>query len=68
VVCEPNEQQPARPIAASDQKHSADYRKKPDEQNPYDVIFKRTLRLELPEVVRESDGSSYYEYATDDRD
>jgi|SRR5262245_29392522 len=68
VVCDPNEQKPAGPVAAAEQKHSAKYRKKTDEQNPDIVIVKMTLLLELVAVVCKSDDSGYYEYTTDGRD
>src|SRR5262245_9628797 len=68
VVCDPNEQKPARPVAAAEQKHSTKDRKKTDEQNPDNVIIKRTLRLELGAVVCEPDDSGYYEYTTNGRD
>lgn len=66
VVSEPNDKEPARPVAAAEQECSAKDRKKPDEANPDKVKFKRTL--ELGSVVCESDHPDCHEYPTDDRD
>jgi hypothetical protein len=68
VVRHPNEQKQARPVTAAEQKDSAKYRKKTDEQRPDIVIVKMALRLELGAVVCESDDSGHYEYTTDGRD
>jgi hypothetical protein len=65
VVCDPDEQKPARRIAAAEHKRSAKNRENPHEANPHDVIFKRTLRLELGDVVCKSDDAGCHEYATD---
>jgi len=51
VICDPNDQKPARPIEAAKHKHSGKNREKPNETNPDQLIFKRMLCLELGEVV-----------------
>jgi hypothetical protein len=68
VVSEPDDKKPARPIAASEHEYSAKNREKPDEENPHEVIFKRTLCLDLSGVVSESNNPDCQEYPTDDRD
>ena len=51
VVGEPNDKQPARPVAAAEQAYSTKHRQKPDAANPDHVGCKRTLCFELGGVV-----------------
>ena len=68
VVCDPAEHKPARPVVAAEDKHSTKNREKPQKRNPHNAIFKRTLGLELGDMVCKSDDAGCYEYATDDGD
>lgn len=68
VKCDPNEQKPARPVIAAEHKHATKNREKPQETNPHNAIFKRTLWLELGDMVYKSDDAGCYEYVTDDGD
>ena len=68
VVCDPNEQKPARPVVAAEHKHSPKNREQPQERNPHKAIFKRALCVELGDMVRKSNDAGGYEYATDDGD
>ncbi len=68
VECDPNKQKPARPVAATEDKHSAKNREKPDQANPQNVILKRAACLELGGVVGKSDDACSYEQPADDRD
>jgi hypothetical protein len=67
VICDPNEQKPARPVVTVEHKHSTKNREKPQETYPQNVIFKRTP-LELGDMVCKSDDAGGYEYARDDGD
>ena len=55
VVCEPNEQKPARPVAAAQHEYPGKNGEQPDDANPDDVVFKRMLCLKLGGVVDKSD-------------
>lgn len=68
VVCDPSEQEPARPVVAAEHKDSSKNGEKPYETNPQNGIFKRTLCVELGEMVCKSDDTGCYKYATDDDD
>jgi hypothetical protein len=68
VVCEPNEQKPARPVPATKHERSGKKRDEPDEDNPNRAIIKQTISLELGSVVCESDSASCYEQPTDNGD
>jgi len=67
VVGDPNEKKPAGPVGATKHKHGADDCEKPDKANPKDVILKRTVGLELLDVVGESDNAGDQKQDTDDR-
>ena len=68
MVRDPDEQKPARPVAAPERKYSAKDREEADEANPGKVMFKRTLKVELGGVVGKSDYAGGYEQVTDDGD
>jgi hypothetical protein len=68
VVYHPNKQEPARPIAAPEHKHSAKNREEAHEANPDHIVLKRTACLELCGVVCQSDDTNSHEQPTDDRD
>jgi hypothetical protein len=68
VVCDPNDQKPARPVAAAEHKHSAKNREQPDQANPDDAVCERTLCVELRGMVGKPDGARGYEQATNDGD
>jgi hypothetical protein len=68
VVGEPNNQKPPRPIEAAEHEHSTKNREKPNEVDPDQYLFKRIFRLELREVVQETNAASRYEYPTDNGD
>lgn len=68
VQCDPNEQKPARPVAAAKHKDATKNREQPQKENPDHAICKRALSHELRGVVCKSDKAGCYEQATDDSD
>jgi len=61
VECQPNEQKPARPVAAAEHEHTGKNGEKPDDADQYKVVFNGTLCLELRGVVSKSDRAGSYE-------
>jgi len=61
VVCQPNDHKPARPVAAAEQEHTGKDGEKPDDADQDNVVFNRTLYLELGAVVDEADRAGSYE-------
>jgi hypothetical protein len=61
VICDPNEQEPPCPVTAAEHEHSAKNREKADDAKPDDARLKRTLSLELGEMVCKSDSAGDYE-------
>jgi len=67
MICDPNEENPAAPVGASEHKDSADDCEEPDQANPEDIILKRTVCLEFPGVVGESHNAGHQKKDGDDR-
>src|ERR1035438_2658732 len=56
----PGESKPASPVVAAEQIYSTNARDESDEFDPYDVVLKRMLRLEVFEVVGKADYTYSY--------
>src|SRR5258706_9489905 len=68
VECDPSEEQPARPVVATEHKHSAKNSEQPYGGGPENLIWKRMQGLELGDMVCKSNDAGCYEYASDDGD
>ena len=73
VISHPNDQKPARPVAAAQHEYPAQDGDNPDEANPSEIISKRVRCVELvdvlwQQVVEKRDAADRHEYPTDDRD
>ena len=66
VVSDPDERQPARPIAAAEHVHATHNGDETEKFDPHDIVLKRMLRLEPGEVVSKADHTGYYVHASDD--
>jgi len=65
---DPNEEQQARPVVATEDKHPAENGEQPHGGAPDNFVWKRMYGLELGDMVCESNDAGGYEYATDDGD
>jgi len=61
----PGESKPASPVVAAEHIYSTNDRDESDEFDPYDVVLKRMLRLEVFEVVGQADYTHRYVYEGD---
>ena len=52
VVCDPNEQKPARPIEAAEHEHSAQNGENPDDADPAQPTFNRRQQVIIDETLR----------------
>ena len=69
MVCDPNQQEPARPVVAGAQdEYSANYRQQSDKANPNQVILKRAVDLEIAGVEHKSDSAGCDKKPTNDGD
>jgi len=66
VVSDPDERKPARPIVAAEHIRSEHNRHEAEEFDPYEMVLKRMLRLELGEVISEANRTYHYVHAGDD--
>src|SRR5215470_19078621 len=62
----PGERKPAHPVVAAEHVHSADDRQETEQFDPYEVVLKRMVCLELGEVIGEANRARHHIHTGDD--